>query len=306
MTATAERLEKIHAPVSDLFPRPAEDRSPWALSEEQVRLFHEHGYVKGGRVLDERQIEALREGLEAIRTGENARTAELYEIDEDYRREPDKHLFHFLGAWLIDDAFHDLLWHPAITTKAAQLLGVERLRFWHDQVFYKPPLHPGVVTWHQDYSFWTRSVPAGHVTCWIALDDSTEENGCLQYVPGSHRFGLLPRISLTKDMDAVKDFLTPAQAAAFEPVPMIVRAGECTFHHSHTVHGSYANRSSHHRRGVALNFMRPDTRSAQGEAPLLSGVPIIPEGEIIEGDHFPVIHLPPTPIPAPRRGRGNA
>jgi len=176
-----------------------------------------------------------------------------------------------------------------VTTKAAQLLGVERLRFWHDQVFYKPARHPGVVTWHQDYSYWTRSVPVGHVTCWIALDDSTEENGCLQYVPGSHRFGLLPKISLTKDMDAVREFLTPEQAAAFEPVPMVVEAGECTFHHPHTVHGSHANRSNRPRRGVVLNFMRPDTRSAEGHEPLLSGVPIIPEGEIIEGDHFPVL-----------------
>ena len=127
------------------------------------------------------------------------------------------------------------------------------------------------------------------MTCWIALDDSTEENGCLQYVPGSHRFGLLPRISLTKDMDAVREFLTPEQAAAFDPVPMVVQAGECTFHHPHTVHGSYANRSTRPRRGAVLNFMRPDTRSAEGQEPLLSGVPIIPEGEVIEGDHFPVL-----------------
>ncbi|NJS40359.1 MAG: phytanoyl-CoA dioxygenase family protein [Rhodobacteraceae bacterium] len=43
------------------------------------------------------------------------------------------------------------------------------------------------------------------MTCWIGLDDSTLDNGCVHYVPGSHRWGLLPRISLTKDMDAVKD-----------------------------------------------------------------------------------------------------
>jgi hypothetical protein len=289
MTASAERLERRHGPVTDLFPQAGDDRSSWALGEEEVSFFHEHGYVKGGRVLDNAQAEVLRLGLEAIRTGENPRTGELYEIDEDYRRDPERNLFHFLGAWLIDDAFHDVLWHPAVTTKAAQLLGVERLRFWHDQVFYKPPRHPGVVTWHQDYSYWTRATPAGHVTCWIGLDDSTEENGCLKYVPGSHRWGLLPRISLTEDMEAVKEYLTPTQAAAFEPVSMVLRAGECTFHHSHTVHGSYGNRSDRPRRGVVLNFMRPDTLCADGTAPLLTGVPAIPEGEIIDGDHFPLL-----------------
>ena len=289
MTASNQRLEKSLGPVTGLFPRPGDDRSPWELPDEQVAFFHEHGYVKGGRVLDADQIEALREGLEAIRHGENPRTGELYEIDEDYRRAPEKNVFHFLGAWLIDDAFHDVLWHPAITTKAGQLLGIRRLRFWHDQVFYKPPRHPGVVTWHQDYSYWTRATPAGHLTCWIGLDDSTEENGCLKYVPGSHRWGLLPKISLTEDMDAVKGHLTPEQAAAFEPVSMVLKAGECTFHHSHTVHGSYGNRSDRPRRGVVLNFMRPDTRCADGTAPLLTGVPVIPEGEVIEGDYFPLL-----------------
>jgi ectoine hydroxylase-related dioxygenase (phytanoyl-CoA dioxygenase family) len=289
MAASTERLERAHAPVTDLFPRPTGEASSWALSDEEVGFFHEHGYVKGGRVLDEDQIEALRQGLEAIRSGDNPRTGELYEIDEDYRREPERNLYHCLGAWLIDDAFHDLLWHPAVTTKAAQLLGIERLRFWHDQVFYKPPRHPGVVTWHQDYSFWTRATPAGHVTCWIGLDDSTEENGCLKYVPGSHRWGLLPRISLTKETDAVREHLTREQAAAFEPVSMILQAGECTFHHSHTVHGSFGNESDGPWRGVVLNFMRPDTRSADGSAPLLTGVPVIPEGEVIEGDYFPLL-----------------
>lgn len=275
--------------MTDLFPRAGGDRSAWKLSTEQVAFFHERGYVKGGRVLDEHQVEALREGLEAIRLGENPRIGELYEIDGDYRQAPERNVFHFLGAWLIDDAFHDVLWHPAITTKAAQLLGVERLRFWHDQVFYKPARHPGVVTWHQDYSYWTRATPAGHLTCWIGLDDSTEENGCLKYVPGSHRWGLLPRISLTGDMDAVKEYLTPEQADAFHPVSMVLSAGECTFHHSHTVHGSHGNRSDRPRRGVVLNFMRPDTRSADGTAPLLTGVPVIPEGEVIQGDYFPVL-----------------
>jgi ectoine hydroxylase-related dioxygenase (phytanoyl-CoA dioxygenase family) len=70
---------------------------------------------------------------------------------------------------------------------------------------------------------------------------------------------------------------------------MVLRAGECTFHHSHTVHGSYGNRSDRPRRAVVLNFMKPDTRSADGKAPLLSGVPLVPEGEVIDGDYFPLV-----------------
>ena len=61
---------------------------------------------------------------------------------------------------------------------ASQLLGGP-VRFWHDQLFCKPAHHGGVVAWHQDYSYWTRTEPMSHLTCWIALDDSDRDNGCL-------------------------------------------------------------------------------------------------------------------------------
>lgn len=51
------------------------------------------------------------------------------------------------------------------------------VRFWHDQLFCKPPLHGGRVAWHQDYSYWTRTQPMAHLSCWIGLDDSTHDNG---------------------------------------------------------------------------------------------------------------------------------
>jgi hypothetical protein len=288
MPASAEKLQKIHSPITDLFPR-LDDRKRFELTAEQVAFFRKSGYVKAGRVFDERQMAALREGIEKIFRGENPRVDELYEVDEDWRTNPSKNLFHILGMWLIDEAFHDVLWHPALTVKASQLLETPRVRFWHDQFFYKPPRHPGIVTWHQDYSYWTRSYPARHVTANIVLDDATLENGCLHYVPGSHTWGLVPKLSLTKDMDAVKGLLTPEQLAAFKPEPMNSKAGECTFHHSHTMHGSYGNGSDRPRRSLVVNYMHPETRCSDGKNPLLYGTPVIEMGALIEGDYFPIL-----------------
>ncbi len=282
------KYQTVHRPLSDLFPPPAR-LAGFELTPDQVRFYHDNGYVRGGRVLDDRQLDALREGLERIRRGENPRLGELYEVDEAWRKDPDKAVFHILGMWLIDEAFHDLLWHPAITVKASQLLDTPRVRFWHDQVFYKPPRHPGVVAWHQDYSYWTRAWPPRHVTCNIVLDDVDLENGCLQYVPKSHTWGLVPKLQLLKDMEGVRNLLSPEQLTQFKPDPMVAKAGECTFHHSHTMHGSYGNGADRPRRAVALNFMHPETRSGDGANPLLYGVPLVPKGEIIQGDYFPVL-----------------
>ena len=292
MKSSTETLQRFHEPVTDLFPRapktPAE-RRPYELTAGQIDFFRANGFVKSGRILDEAQMKVLREELEEIRLNRNPLMSSLYEVDADYLSAPDKNVFHFLGAWLISKAFHDILWHPAITVKMAQLLDSPSVRLWHDQVFYKPPRHPGVVTWHQDYSYWTRAVPARHLTIWIGLDDSTLENGCLHYVPKSHEWGLVPKISLTKNMDDVKQYLTPDQLAQFRPEPMILKAGESTIHHSHMMHGSYGNRSDRHRRAIVLNYMHPETRSDDEERPLLAGVPLIPKGAVIEGEFFPIV-----------------
>jgi hypothetical protein len=57
-----------------------------------------------------------------------------------------------------------------------------------------------------------------------------------------------------------------------------------------TLHGSYGNNSDIPRRGVVLNFMHPETTSADGTRPLLVHTPIIPEGAIIEGEDFPIVN----------------
>ena len=172
--------------------------------------------------------------------------------------------------------FHDILYHPAIAVPVSQLLASPKVRFWHDQVFYKPKRHPGVVAWHQDYSYWTRAVPSRHLTVWIGLDDTTLDNGCIHYVPGSHKWPLLPKLQLLENMDGIKSVLSPEQLEQFKPEPMLLKAGECSIHDSMTLHGSYGNSSDGPRRGVVLNYMHPETRCADGKRPLLLHTPVIP------------------------------
>jgi ectoine hydroxylase-related dioxygenase (phytanoyl-CoA dioxygenase family) len=165
------------------------------------------------------------------------------------------------------------------------------VRFWHDQLFSKPARHGGVVAWHQDYSYWTRTEPVAHLTCWIGLDDSTRENGCLHYVPGSHRWNLLPITGLTGDMDEIVTVLSPEQREAFKPVHVELKRGECSFHHPFMVHGSYANTSEMPRRATVINVFRDGVKSATGEE-LLVGVPPVAKGAAMQGQFFPLLFDP--------------
>src|SRR5215217_6627311 len=287
-----EDLSRYHSPVSDLFPQPltTEDWESYRLTGDQVSFYKEHGYLAGIRILDELQLEVLRREVAELVDPAHPGHDLFYEFNANESADPDRILFHALGAWRITPGLHDLLWHPAFVVAAAQLLGGP-VRFWHDQIFYKPAQHGGVVIWNQDYSYWTRTTPVAHISCWIGLDDSTRENGCLQYVPGSHRWQLLPRESFANRMDAILDYLTSAQRNEFKPVPIELKAGECSFHHPLMVHGSHANLTARPRRAIVMNAFRDGIVSASDEPPL-AGVPPIPAGHKMDGQFFPLLYDP--------------
>ena len=158
-------LSHHHRPLGDLFQEPSAPRDRFRLSAEDLEFFRKNGYLAGRRVLTDGQVEALREELSAI-LGRDPPGKELfYEFNRNESEDPQKALFHALGAWRALEGFHDLLWNQAILAPACQLLGGP-VRFWHDQIFSKPPRRGGVVAWHQDYSYWTRTRPMAHLTCW--------------------------------------------------------------------------------------------------------------------------------------------
>ena len=286
-------LSENHEPVSDLFPRPgsAGDWRRYRLNDEQLACYEENGYVAGVRILSDEQLDRLCEELaglvEANRDGHEL----FYEFNSNESTDPSMVLFHALGAWRISPGFHDLPWHPAFVVPASQLLG-GAVRFWHDQLFCKPAHHGGVVAWHQDYSYWTRTRPMAHLTCWIGLDRATRDNGCLQYVPGSHHWELLPITGLAGDMDAIAEVLSDEQLERLaNPVCIELERGEAAFHHPLLIHGSRENRTPGPRRAAVLNVFRDGVCSASDD-PLLEGVPPVGSGQPMGGRFFPLLFDP--------------
>jgi hypothetical protein len=278
--------------VGSLFKMPSkpEEWDRYKLSAEQVEFYRMNGYLTGIRILTDAHVGALREQLKSLSDPSHPGHHLFYEFHSNESRDPAKVLFHALGAWRIAPGFHDLLWNPAFTVPASQLLEGP-VRFWHDQLFCKPARHGGVVAWHQDYSYWTRTQPMAHLSCWIGLDDSTRENGCLQYIPGSHRWSLLPITGLSGDMDAIQTVLSEEQRGQFKPVFIELKKGECSFHHPLTVHGSQANVKDQPRRATVINAFRDGVCSASDD-PLLEGVPPIPSGQKMGGRFFPLLFDP--------------
>lgn len=288
----AHDLSIEHKPVSEFLNQDADvAMSPdtLRLSDDQIDFFHENGYVSGVRILSDPQIEQLRNELSTLFDAQHEGRELWHEYHSNESADPSRVLFHALGAWRVSPGFHDLLWHRAFGVPASQLLDGP-VRFWHDQLFCKPAEHGGVVAWHQDYSYWTRTKPMAHLTCWIGLDDATTSNGCLQYIPGSHKWDLLPITGLAGDMDAIQDVLSPEQWEQFQkPVAIELKAGEASFHHPLMVHGSYENSTASPRRASVINVIRDGVMSDSNDS-LLEGIPAIPLGQPLGGQFFPLLH----------------
>jgi ectoine hydroxylase-related dioxygenase (phytanoyl-CoA dioxygenase family) len=289
-------LSTVHQPLLKIFEQP-KTQAAWdryRLSTEQLEFYHENGYLAGVRLLNDEQIALLRSELAVLanpdQRPDQQRDNLFYEFNTNESADPSKVLFHALGAWRVAPGFHDLIWNPAFLVPAAQLLG-GAVRFWHDQIFYKPAYHGGVVAWHQDYSYWTRTQPMAHLSCWIGLDNATVDNGCVQYVPGSHRWNLLPITGLANKMDAIYSILNDDQRRHFQPVAMELKSGEASFHHPLMVHGSFENRTASPRRAAVMNVFRDGVVSGSSEPPL-KGVPAIPPGEKMQGRFFPLLFDP--------------
>jgi non-haem Fe2+, alpha-ketoglutarate-dependent halogenase len=183
---------------------------------------------------------------------------------------------------------YDLGTHPRVLDAVEDILGPDIL-LWTVSIFPKYPRDPGYISWHQDGTYWgLDSVRV--TTAWIALTDSTVDNGCMRVVPGSHRRPILPH----RDTYAADNRLSRGQEIEVEvderdAVDVVLRAGQMSLHHVNIIHGSNPNPSDGSRIGFAPRFTTPETRQIDGE-PLTA---VLARGRDAHG-HFQLLPGPPA------------
>ena len=183
---------------------------------------------------------------------------------------------------------YDLATHPRILDAVEDVLGPDLL-VWTVSIFPKYPRDPGYISWHQDGTYWGLD-STRVVTAWVALTDSTLDNGCMRVMPGSHQRAILPH----RDTYAADNRLSRGQEIEVEvdeqdAVDVVLRAGEMSLHHVNIIHGSNPNPSDGSRIGFAPRFMTPETRQIDGE-PLTA---VLARGRDSHG-HFQLLSEPPA------------
>jgi len=269
--------------------------SPCLPTDQDVRFYQENGYWLSPRFLSDDELEALRERHAAVIRGEYVTGRSPWSHDPPPGAPIDRIVKIDNSHWA-DPVIARLAVHPFIGAMAARLAGARGIRLWHDQLLFKPPDSGarGNVGWHQDQHYWQCAQPAELLTAWVALDDVNEENGCMQVVPGSHRWGLLPEGDFfNADLDALRARIETATGREFRTAPCAIPAGACSFHHCLTVHGSGPNVSSRPRRSIVVHLQPDGTRYRAGTSAdghmnvrLLSGR----SGDPFAGPYFPLLH----------------
>ncbi|HEV7300423.1 MAG TPA: phytanoyl-CoA dioxygenase family protein [Tepidisphaeraceae bacterium] len=266
------------------------------LNEQQIAFWNENGYVLGGRVLEDAQVDELRaEVLRVIADRENRAVKQPVLVHNMGSAEAP--IWQIVNTWMASNGFYNLIASPTICEEVAQLHeGAEHLRIWHDQIQFKPAAGGGVNMWHQDSPYWGILTPKhAQVTAWVALDDVDTDNGCMRMVPRSHLWGnaidFLHTLKTFEDMEAVKDF----NGHKVDVVTCPVKKGHVHYHHSLTWHGSNRNLSQRPRRAIALHYMTEKTRYLAGGTHLMKQFVSARDGEELTGDAFPIVWKAPQP-----------
>ncbi|MBE7467165.1 MAG: phytanoyl-CoA dioxygenase family protein [Planctomycetes bacterium] len=267
------------------------------LTSAQIDEFHLRGFAKGRRVLDDAEIERLRSEMQLVMEGKSKEkpvlNRNLLGGASEYGPQADpgkKVVVQIVNIWEASPTFMELCRNPEITATVSRLCNhADKLRIWHDQIQFKPPVVGGRTGWHQDFPAWPILQPADLISAWVALDDAEIDNGAMWMVPGSHRWGKVPLRTGDNFEPKFDEALLP-EGVTVKPEPMVVKKGEVAFHHCMTWHGSPENKTDRPRRAFAIHYMPGYTIYAPRAAhPVEKHVRVKP-GEVLEGEKFPVVY----------------
>ena len=209
------------------------------LTDEQVAHYHDHGFVFPDYRLSEDTLEKIRA-----------------DHDRLLREHPDHPEFRDNCSALLrfDFRFLNYARNPDILDMVEQLIGPD-IALWNMSFFAKPAVDGKRTPWHQDGQYWPIR-PLATCTVWIAVDDATPENGCMRFIPGSHRDRRLMQHQQNDDAAlTLNQELEPHEYDESRAVDVALEAGRISLHDVYLVHGSAKNTSSRPRRGMTLRLM---------------------------------------------------
>jgi len=208
------------------------------LTRDQIEAYERDGFLFPIDVLQAHEVQSCRSQLQAW---ERERGAPI-----DF---PEKSKSYLLFDWA-DRLVH----HPRILDAVEDVIGPDILVY-HSTLFLKEARSPAYVRWHQDSTYFYLE-PHLHVTAWVALSDASIAAGCMQALPGSHRWGAFEHDDKPDPMNMIRR--GQGISGRFDEARgryMPVAAGQMSLHHTDLVHASAGNDTDDRRLGFAISYI---------------------------------------------------
>lgn len=234
------------------------------ITREQINRYRTNGYLVIENFLDDRELALWRECTEkavAERLGDSI-------LVHTNQTDPDSFYARVFTQCLrladTHDGMRELIFDVRLGRIAGRLAGVTGIRIWHDQALIKPP-HGNPTSWHLDDPYWSFD-SRDAISMWVALDDATIENGCLWYLPGTHKTATYENVGIGENLADI--FKVYPEWKTNEPVPAPCPAGSIVWHNGLVAHAAGPNMTLRHRRAMTCAFM-PDGSTFNGKKNIL-------------------------------------
>lgn len=263
------------------------------LTPDQLHRYHEQGFLICPDFLDPTELEEWKASLAEALThrGRAKLPGGRWKGEESVNAETIERIFvQRINLSMDNPRMRSLVLDERIARMAAELAGVPALRVWHDQAVVKPPW--GAPTpWHLDNPYWS-FYDTDAITIWIALDDMTAQNGCLYFIPGSHKTASLDE-NATIEQNHMDDlFQVYPEWKDMEAVCAEVPAGGCVFFNGLVAHAAQANMTPRPRRAMTCAYM-PDGNTFNGQQNVLPDdyFESLQIGDVLDNDNWnPIVY----------------
>jgi hypothetical protein len=269
------------------------------VTDADVQEYWERGYWISPKLFDDEQIARLRAAHDRLWAGDfDHEVPPQYGVSQCDLTSPK--VRQQCNAFWLNDEIRRAVTSPILGEIGARLMGVDSVRLWHDQAIYKPGIGAGQMTnvgnigWHQDYGYWKASSTTNMCTAWVALQDTDLTNGGMRTIVGSHQWGLIEGSDTFghKDLEQLAQNFAEKGLGTWLDEPCLLKAGQVSFHHPLTFHGSGPNQTNQPRLCVISHMMPGDTvyRAKQQWHPNLVFLgPNAYDGQPFIGDYWPVL-----------------
>ncbi len=235
------------------------------ITQEQIQSYQDNGCIIIHDFLTPYELEHWRTNVEDAVTQRADRKLADGRMKDGGDKYYDRVFIQRINLWQDHAGMRDLMFNPALGKMAAELAQVDGIRIWHDQALIKQPWG-NPTGWHLDNPYWS-FYSRDSISIWVALDDVTLHNGCLYFIPGTHKTATFDNANIGNNIGDL--FTVYPQWAEMEAIPSVIKAGSCSFHNGLLAHGAGANMTPGYRRAMTCAYM-PDGSTFNGQQNVLS------------------------------------